>query len=263
MKLGHTFEGKVTEKHPFPLLFVHGAWQNASFWREKFMPFFAARGYECHALDLRGHGQSEAVPNINTVSLSDYVSDVVTISKTLPKEPILIGHSMGGLIAQKFIQTNPAKAAVLMASCPPSGMKETFERLGSEHQGMGMKYLFTRNTDLMIKDKALTKELFFRKDFPDKLFDGYYQNFQTESYKAVNEMRNGIGTTGLNPNKIPVNVIGGGEDYFFRPKDVKETARLYGSEPFIAEGQGHTLMVEMGWQSTADEISDWLGRNGL
>jgi pimeloyl-ACP methyl ester carboxylesterase len=230
---------------------------------DKFVPFFAARGFECHALDLRGHGQSEVVPKFNAVSLSDYLADVVEISKTMTKEPIIIGHSMGGLISQMFIQKYPAKAAVLLASCPPFGMKESLDRLASEHQGMGMKYLFTRNTDLMIKDKALTKELFFRKDFPDKLFDEYYKDFQTESYKAVNEMRNGIGNTGLNPNKIPVQVIGGGNDYFFKPKEIGEMAKLYGSEPYIAEGQGNTLMVEMGWQRTADEISDWLGRNGL
>ena len=135
----------------------------------------------------------------------------------LSREPIMIGHSMGGLLTQKFIQTRPARAAVLLASCPPFGMKETFSRLVKEHRGLALRYLLTRNTGVAIRDKPLTKELFFRKEFPDEIFDQYYTKFQRESYKAVNQMRKGIGTTGLNPNKIPVHVIGGGDDYFFRP----------------------------------------------
>jgi hypothetical protein len=263
MKLAHTSEGKVTDKHPFPVLFIHGAWQSAWFWREKFMPYFASKGFECHALDLRGHGDSESVPRINSAGLSDYLADITEVAKSLPKDPILIGHSMGGLLTQMYIKDNPVKAAVLVASCPPFGMKETFERLVKQHRGLAIKYLLTRNTRVAIQDKALTKEFFFRKEFPDKIFDDYYRKFEIESYKAVNQMRKGIGTTGLNPRKIPVQVIGGGDDYFFSPNEVRETALLYDTEAYIAEGQGHTLMAESEWQKTADEIIAWLGGNGL
>ncbi len=181
----------------------------------------------------------------------------------LPKEPILIGHSMGGLLSQMYIKTNPAKAAVLLASCPPFGMKETFGRLVKQHRGLALKYLLTRNTRVAIQDKALTKEFFFRKEFPDKIFDEYYRKFEVESYQAVNQMRKGIGTAGLNPNKIPVHVIGGGDDYFFRPNEVRGTALLYDTDAYIAERQGHTLMAETEWQKTADEIIKWLGDKGL
>jgi pimeloyl-ACP methyl ester carboxylesterase len=203
------------------------------------------------------------VPRINSAGLSDYLADITEVAKSLPKDPILIGHSMGGLLTQMYIKDNPVKAAVLVASCPPFGMKETFERLVKQHRGLAIKYLLTRNTRVAIQDKALTKEFFFRKEFPDKIFDDYYRKFEIESYKAVNQMRKGIGTTGLNPGKIPVQVIGGGDDYFFSPNEVRETALLYDTEAYIAEGQGHTLMAESEWQKTADEIIAWLGGNGL
>ena len=83
-----------------PLLFIHGAYHAAWCWEENFLTYFSDHGYPCYALSLRGHGNSEGHSNIKSYRLKDYIDDVLTVIEKMKTKPILIGHSMGGAIAQ-------------------------------------------------------------------------------------------------------------------------------------------------------------------
>ncbi|MCK7510983.1 MAG: lysophospholipase [Desulfobacterales bacterium] len=89
-----------------PILFIHGAWHGAWCWEEYFLPYFASKGYDAYALSLRGHGNSEGREGLRWWSISDYVDDVSQIVGQIHKIPILVGHSMGGLIVQKYLQSS-------------------------------------------------------------------------------------------------------------------------------------------------------------
>src|SRR6516164_11750402 len=78
-----------------PLLFVHGAWHGAWCWAEHFLPYFSAKGYECSALNLRGHGRSSIKGSLRFARIADYVADVEKVAARMPAPPILVGHSMG------------------------------------------------------------------------------------------------------------------------------------------------------------------------
>ncbi len=119
--------------HPTPILFIHGAWHGAWCWAEHFLPYFAERGYTAHALSLRGHGASAGRERLRWSSIADYASDVAQVASQLPKPPILIGHSMGGLIVQKYLEKHPATAAVLLASVPAGGIIKTVLRIAARH----------------------------------------------------------------------------------------------------------------------------------
>ena len=108
--------------HPTPLLFVHGAWHGAWCWEDHFLPYFAQHGYTSHAVDLRGHGKSEGGDRLRGTSISHYVSDLAQIIGKLERPPVLIGHSLGGLVVQKYLEKHQAPAAVLLASVPPGGV---------------------------------------------------------------------------------------------------------------------------------------------
>src|ERR1044072_1083743 len=105
-----------------PLLFVHGSCHGAWCWAENFLDYFAARGHSSYALSLRGHGQSDGKDILQWASVKDYVSDVAQVADGLRRPPVLIGHSLGGLVVQKYLETHHAPAAVLIASSPASGM---------------------------------------------------------------------------------------------------------------------------------------------
>src|SRR5690349_10555774 len=80
-----------------PLILIHGAANSAGVWRF-WQEAFAARGWSSHALDLRGHGQSEPMSLADT-GMADYADDVVAVVRMLRGTPILVGWSMGGLVA--------------------------------------------------------------------------------------------------------------------------------------------------------------------
>src|ERR1700756_1113249 len=108
-------KGSATESHPVPLLFVHGAWHAAWCWDEHFLDFFADSGFRAVALSLRNHGDSQR-RKPRTCSMVDYVNDVDSVAATLPTKPVVIGHSMGGLVVQKYLEKHSAPAGVLLAS---------------------------------------------------------------------------------------------------------------------------------------------------
>jgi pimeloyl-ACP methyl ester carboxylesterase len=114
-------KGSASTTHPVPLLFVHGAWHAAWCWDEHFLGFFADRGYRAVALSFRGHGSSPTNKRLRDCSFADYVADVTSVAHGLPTPPVVIGHSMGGVIVQKYLESNEAPAGVLMASMPPQG----------------------------------------------------------------------------------------------------------------------------------------------
>src|SRR5438067_6494282 len=102
----------TTETGP-PLLFVHGYFGRAIAF-EPMMAWFASRGHYCCAPDLRGHGDSLPDCDLGRVSIHDYADDVAKVARAMDR-PIIIGHSMGGLIAQLVATKGCARGIVLLA----------------------------------------------------------------------------------------------------------------------------------------------------
>jgi pimeloyl-ACP methyl ester carboxylesterase len=101
-----------------PLILVHGAANSArvwTFWQDE----LARRGWSSHAIDLRGHGASGAV-DLGATRMADYAADVVALARTLRHPPILLGWSMGGLVAMMAAAACEAPACVGVAPSTPS-----------------------------------------------------------------------------------------------------------------------------------------------
>ena len=134
-------KGSSTESHRVPLLFVHGACGTAWCWDEHFLDFFADKGYRAVALSLRGHGASSLSKRLNSCSIADYVDDVHAVVGKLGSPPVLIGHSVGGFIVQKYLELHDARAGVLLAdgvSAPTDGharARSRFQPPGSGPSG--------------------------------------------------------------------------------------------------------------------------------
>ena len=90
-----------------------GAWM----W-EPYQSLLARHGYETHALNLRGHHGSRPVPDIGKVPIDAYVEDALQVARAVGN-PIIIGHSLGGLIAQEVAEHGACRALVLIGSAPP------------------------------------------------------------------------------------------------------------------------------------------------
>ena len=105
-----------------PLVLVHGAANSArvwTFWRRE----LEARGFEVHTPDLRGHGAQAAV-DLSDTGMADYAADVVAAARTLPRPPVLVGWSMGGLVAMMAAAATRAVACIGLAPSTPRTVRD-------------------------------------------------------------------------------------------------------------------------------------------
>jgi len=101
------------------VLFVHGWWGGAWVW-DRFMERFAAAGFPCFAINLRGYHDSKPVADIGKVTCADHVEDI-RAALTRLDEPLLVTHSASGLFALKLAETITLRAAVHLVPSPPAG----------------------------------------------------------------------------------------------------------------------------------------------
>ena len=247
--------------HTTPLLLVHGAWHGAWCW-ENFLPYFAEHGYEAHAFSLRGHGNSEGKDAIRWNSTRDYVTDLEQVVSNISPPPVLIGHSMGGYIVQKYLESRNAPAGVLIASIPTAGIIGMLLRMLKRHPASTLKALLLLNTWYFVSTPALAKDAFFSDNFPDEKFLEYYARIQTESFRLALE------AAFLNlprPKRIraPLLVIGAEKDRVFTVSEERKTARAYDTEAIIYPEMAHDMMLERSWQVVADQILNWLNSRHL
>jgi pimeloyl-ACP methyl ester carboxylesterase len=247
---------------PTPLLFVHGMWHAAWCWVEHFLPYFAQHGYMSHAVSLRGHGASEGRERLRWTSLAEYVADVAQVTSRFEKPLVLIGHSMGGMIVQKHLESHQAPAAVLLGSIPPNGLLGATLRFTRRHPLLFLKANLTMSLIHVVSTPALVRESLFSADLPQEKVETYAARLQDESYRAY------IDALVLNlprPKRVntPVLVLGASEDFFFPPGEVKRTGRDYHTQAEIFPNMAHDMMLEPGWQAVADRILGWLDDRGL
>ncbi|HLZ81791.1 MAG TPA: alpha/beta fold hydrolase [Ktedonobacteraceae bacterium] len=251
------------DAHPIPLLFVHGAWHGAWCWDEHFLPYFAQHGYTSTALSLRGHGASEGNKKLRWTSITDYVNDVSQVASQFERPPVLIGHSMGCLVVQKYLETHKAPAAVLLASVPPSGVIRTTLSIAGRHPLPFLKTNATLSLYHIIGTPELTREAFFSEDIAGEKLTTYYERMQTESYRAFLDMMVFNLPRPRRVQKTPMLVLGGARDIIFNRKEVEATARAYQTKAEIFADMAHDMMLEDGWNAVADRILAWLGEQGL
>ncbi len=247
---------------PAPLLFVHGAWHGAWCWDVHFLDYFAARGFAAHAVSLRGHGGSEGRERLRWTGLARYVEDVETVAEGLPSPPVLIGHSMGGLVVQKYLERHTAPAGILLASVPPRGVLATTLRIAARQPLVFAKVNLTLSLYPIVSTPALARQAFFSKGLTDEEVEGYWHDLQDESYRAFMDM---LAFQLPSPRKVkaPVLVLGGGKDTIFHPDEMRATARAYNTEPRIFPGMAHDMMLEPQWRAVADSILEWLAGRQL
>ncbi len=262
MKL-EVIEKKPSKKlHSTPILFVHGMWHGAWCWAEHFLPYFADHGYRVYALSLRGHGKSEGREKLRWTTVSGYVADVAQVVKELEKPPVLVGHSMGGMIVQKYIETHKCPAAVLMASVPPRGVISTTMRILSRHPLAFLKCNLTFSMLPVVATPQLAQEAFFSADMPEKTVKRYFSKLQDDSFRIYLDM---LGLNLPKPKKVktPVLVLGAADDTIFSVAQIEATARAYGAEMEIFPNMAHDMMLEAGWQAVADRILKWLKKKSV
>ena len=254
--------------HLRPVLFVHGAWHGAWCWKKYFLKYFEERGFAAYALSLRGHGESDTPERFNRTRLSAYVDDLHGVAEKIAshhgRPPVLVGHSMGGAVVQKYLETHPKiPAAVLMASIPPRGVLRATLRIFRKYPRLFARINWERNLYLLVETPERAKEFLFSEDMPDAEVLEYHRQLGAESYFSYLDT---LRPFYLRPKRVKtrrVLVLGAKNDAIFEPHEIKATASKYKTTAVIFDGMAHDMMLEAEWRKVADRIIAWLQQENL
>jgi len=245
-----------------PLLFLHGAFAGAWFW-DYFLPRCADAGFDCHALSFRGHAGSGGHESLHSFGINHYVQDLSRAVSEFKQPPILIAHSMGGFVAQRYLASHDGNIAgiVLMASVAPYGSYLSGLHMGFAHPNL-LFYLLRVHFD-SIREPELSnlRNLLFSADISDDNLILFARRAQQESRRALTDM--------LMPKlwriyakpKIPTLILGAGEDKFIPFTDVLATAHAFGVQAEFIPHIGHAMAVDKDRDMVAIRLLSWLKDN--
>ncbi len=238
-----------------PLLLVHGALTGSWLWTEV-AAYLAERGWEAHAVNLRGHFTSDTA-ELDETTMRDYADDIGVALRQIGRPTVLIGWGIGALAAMMHAERHPVLGLVLLAPSPPAA---ALPRRPDEHELRAVPAIY---------DAAWwgwtgsPEEL--RKRMPDMEDDEIEKMSELligakESGRARRERMNGVPIDASRFADIPSLVIGAGIDEVIHPNEARHTADLIGAdyEYFPSASHYGLVMGARSWPEVAQSVLGWL-----
>lgn len=242
-----------------PLLFLHGSFCGAWIWAEHFMPYFARAGYACEAVSLRGHGGSEGHEDLAEASLADFLDDAEAAVAQMAAPPVIIGHSMGGAVAQFLADRRPLAGLGLMSSVPPSGLGATMLHMSAVAHDLMWQVGILQTLGPRAVDPYVVHRAMFAPDTPLGIGHAYLPRLQNESRRVSLDLMGWVRPPVPEPSP-PVLVAGGDIDAFVPVSALRETAAYWNAELSVLKGVPHGAMLDPCWPRVAEVVLDWLRR---
>ncbi|MGH7618269.1 MAG: alpha/beta hydrolase [Gemmatimonadaceae bacterium] len=237
-----------------PVLFVHGYFVDASVWT-MWLEFFAARGIPAFAVNLRGRAGSPT-SDLGRASIDDFVEDASAVARHIGA-PAVVGHSMGGLIAQKLAERDEVSAGVLLTPAPPRGIKVLSPRVAM----LQLKYMPAILLSRVVRPAPEDLRELVLNRIPANQQETLLAAMIPDSGRAGRDMSITGFPVDATRVRCPLLVIAAEHDHFIRPRVVERVARRYGAPFEVARGHGHMLIAEPGWDALADRVERWIGEH--
>ena len=263
--------------HSTPVLFVHGLWLHATSW-QPWLSHFADAGYDAAAPGWPGIPDTVEAARADPDSIAGHGIDDVTdhylkIIDGLARRPIVIGHSFGGMIAEKLLGLDACAAAIAIDAAqikgvlplPLSSLRSTlpvFRNLANISRAVSLTAEQFRYSFGNAVSQQESDALYERWSIPAPgrpLFEAAEANFSLHSPAKVNT---------ANADRGPLLLVMGGRDHTVPESITKATAKLYRDSPALTavvefEDRGHSLTIDSGWREIADECLRWLSSQDL
>ncbi|PIP23320.1 MAG: alpha/beta hydrolase [Candidatus Nealsonbacteria bacterium CG_4_10_14_0_2_um_filter_38_17] len=258
------------EKTKGTIVMIHGMWGWPGYWG-KYRRFFGEKGFTCITPTLPYHDvdpNDPPHPKLGNISIADYVADVKRQieQENLEEKPILIGHSVGGLISMLLASQGVAKTVVALAPAPPRGiMPLTFFGRQSKFGLRTTTYWgWWKEPQRLTSEEA--KIMMFNL-LPPEEQEEVCKNLRWDSGRATFEIGMSLfdrrKATKVDREKIscPMLIVAGQKDQCVPLSALRKTAKKFGkvADYWELENHGHWLMAEPGWEKLAQDIYQWLG----
>jgi alpha-beta hydrolase superfamily lysophospholipase len=260
-----------------PVVFIHGLWLHADSWG-RWIETFSEAGYSASAVGWPGDGATvaetrAAADRVAGHGLAEVVAHHASEIGSLGRKPIVVGHSFGGLIAQRLLSDGAASAAVAIDPAPAKGV------MVLPPSALRVASIALRNPANRNRAVSLTREQ-FRYGFgntlseqesdelwerwaipsPGKpLFEAALANFAPHSPAAVDRKSSTRG---------PLLITAGGKDHTVPATISRQTQKLYRKSTAVTDlrtfpDRGHSLTIDSGWREIAESVLDWLGERSI
>ena len=246
-----------------PILFIPGYLATAWVY-ESYLTFFADRGYAGFAVNLRGR-EGSTLPSgsmLGRVTLDDYIADAREVARWLVErvgQPIVFGHSMGGLIAQKLGEEGLARALVLLSPAPPRGISVMTPSVMRRQ----LRYLPALLRSRRIVPRFADMRALVLNHVPDAEQRTIFARFVPDSGRAGRDLSLGavrVDAERVRANGCKVLVVTSDDDRFIPQRIAQRIATRYRAPVYVARGHGHLMLREPGWEEAATFIAGGLER---
>ncbi|MDD3181508.1 MAG: alpha/beta hydrolase [Alphaproteobacteria bacterium] len=250
------FFGNPDTTHHAPLLFIHGSYCSASIWQRYFLPYFEKEGFFGAAISLSGHGKNDDRDNLDNLGLADFLDDIEKGVHLFDTLPILVGHSMGGYLVQRYALEHDVPGLILLSSPALTG-------------------LFASSQHIMMNDPPLVYQLGLLMTCGPQYADidiigqalcsGPMTNVERQELAALLQPESKRVSSELmwpcwtQPKAItPTLVLGGDKDVFVPVSDFRYSAATWDGTLNIMPNVPHAFMMDQCWPTVANEIKNWL-----
>ncbi|GAA2697671.1 alpha/beta hydrolase [Actinoplanes palleronii] len=260
-----------------PVVFIHGLWLHAASWTP-WLEMFREAGYDPIAPGWPNEPDTvegaRANPDaVANTSIDDAVGHYAKIIAELPVAPIIIGHSFGGMVAEKLLGQGVGAAAVAIDPAQIKGVLALpLAQLRSALPAL-------KNPANLHRSVSLTRDEFrygignaLTPEESDALYDAWAipaparPLFQVSAANFAPHSEARVDTG--NPDRGPLLLISGTNDHTVPDASTRSSFRQYRDSAAVTElrtfeGRGHSLTVDHGWREVAGVVLEWLAGQGL
>jgi len=249
------------------IIFVHGMFFNSEYWND-WKNYFESQGYTCYspswpyhekAISVQQQSPEKKLGHLNLTQITGHYEKFID-SLNLPNKPILIGHSMGGLIVQQLLQRHRAVAGILISTAPPKwtlSFKPTFFK-----SNLPVLYPFAIHTPYRPSQNHFNYAL--ANTLPPEQQRNAYSELSVPETRLVEwNLFGNRSKIYFNRVPQPLLFLSGSEDRIILSSLVQKTFRKYQkTNPYAAyksyPGKSHLMILENDWENIADDVHQWI-----
>ena len=248
------------------IVMIHGMWGGGWYWGN-YKQFFEGKGYQCITPTLRYHDMDPKEPpnpQLGTTSLLDYAEDLEEEIRKLDKLPILMGHSMGGLLAQILGSRGLGKALVLLTPAAPRGITALKLSVIKSFWSILTWGVWKKPMRQNLNGAVYSMLQLMSTEEQRETYDRFVYESGRAAFEIGLPFLDSKGAAKVDETKItcPTLVIAGSQDRITPASVVRKVADKYKSVSTYKEfaNHSHWVIAEPGWQEVAEYVSDWLNR---